>query len=261
LLVRAQTDFTQTEPLLMARLNAEPEDQDLFAALATGWSRRKEVKKAESLLNSLLERDPDDAFARYLLGNLRLIEGKPHQARADLEKALQSGAGRYYEPDARLALADCLLNTSQFDEALQTYRQCQVDVPENREVLLGIGRCYWHLGRWPEAEKSFQALLQLDPDHADALSQLAYIYEERGELQRAVELLERAVKVDPKWYDLHFRIAKILLALGQKDRAAEHQERAEIMKKHWAKPRDRNAIGANPYTGEESHSLGQDAHH
>jgi predicted Zn-dependent protease len=256
----AQTDFTQAEPLLMTRLNSEPGDYDWLTALATGWSRRKEIKKAESVLNSLLERDPGDAYVCYLMGKMHWTDGKPHQARAELEKSLQNGAGRYFEPVARLALANCLLDTSQFGEALERFRQCQAETPDNQEALLGIARCYWNLGSWPEAEKAFQTLLQNKPDQPEVLSQLAYIYEERGDLERAADLLEKAALLDPKWYDVHFRLARIFLALGQKDRGAEYQERAELVKKHWAKPRDRSVIGANPYTGEESKSLGRDAH-
>jgi tetratricopeptide (TPR) repeat protein len=260
LLGLAQTDFSQAEPLLQARSNSEPGDYDWLTALATGWSRRKEIKKAESVLNSLRERDPGDAYVCYLMGKLHWADGKPHQARAELEKSLQNGAGRYFEPDARLTLANCLLDTSQFDKALQTFSQCQAETPDNQEALLGIARCHWNLGSWLEAEKAFQTLLQYKPDQSEALSQLAYIYEERGELERAADLLEKAAQLDPKWYDVHFRLARIFLALGQKDRGAEYQERAELVKKHWAKPRDRSVIGANPYTGEESKSLGRDAH-
>jgi tetratricopeptide (TPR) repeat protein len=260
LLGLAQTDFTKAEPALMARLNSEPGDYDWLTALATGWSRRKEIKKTESVLKSLLERDPGDAYVCYLLGKLCWADGKPHQARAELEKSLQNGAGRYFEPDARLTLANCLLDTSQFDKALETFRQCQGEMPDSQEVLSGIARCYWNLGSWQEAEEAFRALLQAKPDQPEVLSQLAYIYEERGELARAAELLEKASQLNPKWYDVQFRLARIFLALGQKDRGAEYQERAELVKKHWAKPRDRSIIGADPYTGEESKSLGQDAH-
>jgi predicted Zn-dependent protease len=260
LLGLAESDFAQAEPMLTTRLNAEPGDHDCLTALAAGWSRHKEIRKAESVLKSLVERDPDDAYVRYLRGKLYWIDGKPHQARTELERSLKEGAGRYFEPDARLALANCLLDASEFDEALREFRQCQDEAPDNQEILLGIARCYWNLGSWPEAEKSFQALLREKPDQPEVLSQLAYIHEERGEMQRAAELLERAAQLDPKWYDVHFRLAKIFLAMGQKDRGAEYQARAELVKKHWAKPRDRNVIGANPYTGEESKILSRDAH-
>jgi tetratricopeptide (TPR) repeat protein len=260
LLVRAQTEFSQAEPALLAALNSEPENEDLLAALASGWTRRKETKKAEAVARSMLERTPEDALAHFLLGQALAVEGEFHQAAGELERAVQLGAGGYFEDRATLAWADCLLEIGDFDKALQAYRACASDPSEAQNVLLGMGRCFWNLGRWPEAEEAFQKLLRINPDQPQALSQLAYIYEERGELQHAVDMLERAAQVAPKWYDLHFRIAKLLRALGRTDQAAEYQARAEIIKNHWAKPRDRNAQNANPYTGERA-SFGADSIH
>jgi tetratricopeptide (TPR) repeat protein len=257
LLLRAHSEFTQVEADLQARLNTDPDDTEALTALAEGWSRRGNVKKAESLLNSLLEREPPDAFALYLRGRIRLEKGSPHEALPDLEKAVQIGDGKLFVPEARLTLANCVLNVGDFDHALQLFHECEVSDPPNPAVTLGIARCHWYLGKWSEAEKAFQAVLALDAGNVDALSQLAYIYEERGELERAAGLLERAIQEDPKWYDLHFRMAKILLALGRPEQAADHRRRAEVMERHWAKPRDRTLIGGNPYTGERQSLLRQ----
>jgi tetratricopeptide (TPR) repeat protein len=251
LLVRALTEFPQVEPKLQALLDTDPDDCEVVLALAFGYSRQREVKKAEALVNSVLDRDPDDGLALCLRGRVRLQKSLPHDARPDLEKALRVGRERTYFADARLLLANCLLEVGDFEESLRLFRECQAEEPENPKVLFGVGRAAWYLNRWPEAEEAFRAVLRLQPDHLDALSQLAYIHEDRGEQAEALRLLEAAVKQDPTWYELHFRIAKILLAQGQTERAAEHRRRAEELKKYWAKPRPASAAVRNPYTGDE----------
>jgi tetratricopeptide (TPR) repeat protein len=252
LLLQARTDFRRAEPQLQALLDRNPDDPEVLLALALAWTQSRSYKKAEALAKAILERDPDDGFALCLAGRLQFLQHAPFDAKPNLEKAFAHGADRYYYADARIMLAQCLLEIGSFSEAMELYRQCRAEEPENARVLLGLGRCQWFLGQWQEATAIFETLLRLHPDHLDALSQLAYIHEERGEKHQALELLERAAKQDPTWDELHFRMAKILLALGQKDRAAVSLKHAEDLKQHWAKPRTGPANARNPYTGDDS---------
>lgn len=251
LLLHAGTDFHRAEPDLQALLDIHPDDREALLALALGWCRQRNFDRAETLINGVLDQDPEDGVALCIRGRIRLQQQQPHDARPDLERALQLGSDRYFGRDARLLLAHCLLETGQFADARRRFEECRDEEPENPQVYFGLGRCAWYLGRWDEAANAFRQVLQLRPDHVDALSQLAYIHEERGELAQALRLLEQAARHDPKWSDLHFRMAKILLALGQKEQAAGHQKIAEEVTKRWAKPRSGQAPGRDPYTGEE----------
>jgi len=251
LLLQARKDFRKAEAQLQALLDRDPNDREALLALALAWTQSKSYKKAESLANAILQRDPDDGLAICLSGRLQLLQHSPFVARPKLEKAFGHGPDRYYYADARIMLAQCLLEIGNFSKALELYSQCRADEPEDARVLLGLGRCQWFLGQWQEATATFETLLRLHPDHLDALSQLAYIHEERGEKQQALDLLERAAKQDPTWDELHFRMAKILLALEQKDRAAVSLQHAEDLKQHWAKPRTGPGNARNPYTGDD----------
>jgi tetratricopeptide (TPR) repeat protein len=255
LLLRAQTEFRQVEASLQALLDRNPDDREVLLELALGTSRLRNLDRAEVLLRPLLEQQPADGAALCIRGRIRLQKHQPHEARPDLEEALRLGAELYYGADARLLLANCLLELGKFEEALARFRQCQAEEPGDPRALFGAGRCAWHLARWDEAAQAFQEVLRLRPDHLDALSELAYIHEERGELTRALELLERAAQLDPTWHDLYFRMAKLFLAAGQTERAAEYRQRAEELKKRWAKPRSSSAAGRNFYTGEEPPTL------
>jgi tetratricopeptide (TPR) repeat protein len=255
LLVRAQTEVRLAEPRLQELLNKNPDDDEILLAMSLGWSRMLNVKKAEILVDSVLERQPNDGLALCLRGRIMLQRGQPHNACHDLEEACRLGADRYYYPEARLLLANCLLDLGRFEESLHLFRECREEEPDNPKVLLGEARCYWFLNQWDEAARVFRDLLGMDPDHLDALSQLAYICEERGELTEARRLLERAAKVDASWADLSFRLAKVLNALGETDRADEFLKRAEKMKNHYAKSRTNPFTLKNAYTGEEAKSI------
>jgi tetratricopeptide (TPR) repeat protein len=255
LLVQAQTDPKAAESGLQLLLDQNPFDEEILLAQCMGWSQLLNVKKAELLVNAVIERDPGNGLAHCLRGRIMLQRGQPYKARPDLEEACQLGAKRYYYPDARLLLANCLLDLGRFEEALQRFRECRVEEPDNLKVLLGEARCYWFLDRWEEAAKVFREMLQRDPEHLDALSQLAYILEEQGDLPEARKLLERAIKADATWADLSFRLAEILAALGETDQAGEYQQRAEKLKLHYAKPRTNPFPLKNAYAGEEAKSI------
>jgi len=258
LLVRAPKEFRQVETDLQRLLEANPEDQDVILTLALGWSRNSNLVKAEALVTSILQRDPENGAALWVRGKVRLQKHLPHDACPDLEKAVGSGSDQYYHSRARFQLANCYLELGKFDRALQLFQESRVLEPENPRVLFGMGRCYWFLYRWDEAGASFREVLRRQPDHLDALSQLAYIHEERGkpgDYNQALELLERAAMLDPTWFDLHFRMARIMKSLGQDERAAQEYQRAEQVKKAWAKPRSNPFTGRNPYTGDEPGAL------
>src|SRR6266851_3862473 len=258
LLSKAQKEFPQVEPELERLLETKLDDDEVLLALALGWSRQQNFVKAEALVNSLLQRNPDDGAALWVRGKIRLQQHQPHDACPDLEKAVGTGSNQYYFSRARYQLANCYLELGRFAEALELFQGAQAEEPENPRVLFGIGRCFWFLARWDEAGESFRQVLRLQPDHLDALSQLAYIHEERGQpgdLSKALELLDRAAKLDPTWYNLHFRMAKMMKALGQDERAAQEFQRAEHVKKAWAKPRANPFVGRNPYAGDEPGAL------
>ena len=255
LLAHAQKNFRQFEPDLQHLLETNPEDQEVVLTLALGWSQLGNFSKAEALVNSILQRYPEQGAALWVRGKIHLQKHQPHDARPDLEKAVSTGRDQYYYPRARYQLAKCDLELGKFEDALRLFQECRLDEPDNPRVLFGLGRSYWYLNRWDEAAEVFREVLRLQPDHLDALSQLAYIHEEHDRLPEALELLQRAAKLDPSWYDLHFRMAKIAKALGQDQRAAEHYQRAELVKKAWAKPRDNPFTGRNPYAGDEPGAL------
>jgi tetratricopeptide (TPR) repeat protein len=258
LLIRAEKEFRPVEPELQRYLETNPDDRDVLLTLALGWSRLNNLAKADALVNSILQRDPEFGAALWVRGKIRLQNHQPHDACPDLEKAVGNGPDQYYYSRARFQLANCYLELGKFDRALELFQEGRAEEPENPRILFGMGRCYWFLSRWNEAEESFGQVLRLQPDHLDALSQLAYIHEERGQpgdLSLALELLERAAKLDPTWYDLHFRMAKVMKALGQNERAAQEFQRAEHVKKAWAKPRANPFVGRNPYAGDEPGAL------
>src|SRR5207253_7244455 len=121
------SEFRKVAPELQAMLDTNPDDRDVLLAMALGWSRLRELERAESLVNVALARNPEDGAALCIRGRIRLQKGQPHAARPDLENALRLGDSQYYSFDARLLLANCLLELGKFEDALRFFRQCRLD--------------------------------------------------------------------------------------------------------------------------------------
>jgi tetratricopeptide (TPR) repeat protein len=233
-LVLAQADFRRVEPKLQARLDADPHDRGVLLALAQGYDRLRQLTKAESLANRLLQEEPQDKAALALRGQIRLRAQRPGEARQDLEAALGGDPDQYYCPSARVCLAGCLFDLGRFEDCLALCRRCQVEQPNNPVVFYGTGQCALYLNRLEEAQEAFEAALRLQPHHLDSLLQLAWVQEQRGNFPKALELLEKVEGQDPDRHDVHFCMAKILQAMGQTERAATYKKRYDALTARWA---------------------------
>lgn len=130
---------------------------DLYA-MTGRW--RSAVDEAEAAVN----RNPDDARTRRLLGGLylRLLEGdRRGQAPEGLEeRAIQ-----------------------QFEGLVERY-------PDDVQSYLVLAQLYRMNGDTAEAEETLRRAVALDPDSPNATTQLALLYVDLGQYTAAVDLLE-----------------------------------------------------------------------
>jgi tetratricopeptide (TPR) repeat protein len=235
LLLLSQSDFRKAEPQLETWLEVNPNDSDARLALALGFLRQGHLDQAEARVNQILEAHPEYGAARWVRGKIRLARRQEDQAAEDFAEALRLGPGQYYERDARLSRAICLLDLGRFAEAQTLFRRCHEDEPDNPKALYGMGRCARFLNRPDEAAEAFQAVLRLRPEHVESLLQLAHVREAQGELKQSLDLLEQAEKLDSTYLEVPFQMAKILNALGETSRAEKSQARYLEMRERWLK--------------------------
>lgn len=221
----AQVAFPQVEARLAQLLDATPEDRDLLIVMIRGYERANRLDRAEVLASRILDHSPDDGEALFLRGRIRLRQGHVERACGDLERAVRGATDRLYEAEARLVLANGLLDQGRFEAALTLYRQCRDAEPANPLALFGLGRTAIFLNHWDEAQQAMEGVLELRPDHPDTLLELARIHEWRGELARALELLRRAEAKVPNRPELLSQMAKVLRALNQPEQAAIYSRR------------------------------------
>src|SRR5207244_12303677 len=66
LLLLAQSGFERAEPRLLAQLDKDPHDTEVLLALAQGYRQSGYYKRAEAIVNGILEREPDNGAALWV---------------------------------------------------------------------------------------------------------------------------------------------------------------------------------------------------
>src|SRR5262249_12570666 len=158
-------DFRRAKPALERLLAAEPDNADVLLALAEGELAAGRPEQAAELAGRAVLQAPADARALAIRGAARLQARRLDLARADLAAVVAGDPDAIVFPQARLTLALCLLDLGDFGRALELFRACRTDEPNNLLALFGVGRAASHLGRFDEAEVAFRAVLVLRPGH------------------------------------------------------------------------------------------------
>jgi len=235
-----------------------------LARLADLHLQSSRPQQAAEPLRALLELDPTNVQAHYVLGNLAMDDNRPADAVDAYRRAL--AINPKFEP-AYYNLAQALLAVGRPDEALAILEQARQTIGQTflLEYLSGLAcnqrrdyatarqhftaaeviakatdtnrltaPLYFQLGVTAErtgdfdaAVRHFETCLRLDPNFHPAQNYLGYMWAERGQnLERARELIEKAVQAEPRNSAYLDSMAWVLFQLGRPDQALPWMERA-----------------------------------
>ena len=148
------------------------------------------------------------------------------QAAEEYRRVLEINARH---PEARIKLAQILLEKLKLEEAEPLLVGALADQPESADALIGLADVRRRQGSIEEA-KSFlydALVLDLNPNQkAAALATLGQLAVEDRQYVRAVQLLSQSVALNPNLPATHLSLAAALTALGQNDLAASHRAAA-----------------------------------
>jgi tetratricopeptide (TPR) repeat protein len=189
---------------------------------------------AETLLRQVLDYDPDEPSALFLLGSTVLGLGRAAEAAALLGRAV---AIRPQHRQQRQALARALLATDRPAEALaalaplasesalaevqylrgtalnalgrpqdaaSALRDAVAAAPGHAEAHLNLGNALADLADVEAAEAHMRQAITLQPDLAEAHASLGFLLTGRGALDAAVAACQRAIDVRPDFAVAHW---------------------------------------------------------
>jgi len=181
------------------------------------------LDNAETAYRRILEKHPDDAQARHLLGVIRHQLGDHETACELITRALDIDPNY---ADAHGNLGHVLTALGRHDEALSHFITQTVLEPTLAEAHNNLGQALHHAGRLVDAIDSYQMALTLNPGFAEAHCNNGAAHQELGHLSDALACYRHALKLRPGYAEALARMGGVLAALDQADDAIASYEQA-----------------------------------
>jgi tetratricopeptide (TPR) repeat protein len=210
-------NLENVEDFLLAKARSDPAQADsIMEALAAGYLRLYRLYEAMRCLEQCLEHDEENLRALYLRGRAwERVHAYP-KAAADYQAVVEHDVEH---DDARLRLANCLLENGEPAEALPHLEQLRRRQPDNPEVLVRLAFAWNALGRRDAGLELINQVLARHPDLPSALSargQLAYQADRPDE---AEDWLRKAIAANPFDRMAHYVLQQCLEQQGKKAEA------------------------------------------
>ena len=191
----------------------------VFAGLCWLSTERIKIwKNAETLWMSVIEYDPDVAYAYYNLGAIANHEGRTDDAAGFFQKSVQ------VEPDyyaGYRALADVLQRQGDVSGAIAAYEECIRIIPDE-DIHTELAKLYLETKDYGKALEHCSKALEINPRYSPALFNLGNVYLYVQKYDKAIETYEKTVAIDPKAYGAYENIGLIYLRRGDPDTALEY---------------------------------------
>jgi len=245
-------------------LEVEPRAQDPLSAAVRQLVLQKKPDKAMQLVEGIIAKVPDDAFALNLRGELLASQQHWPEARASFESASKA-APQWWQPYRNLALAH--IGQKDADGALQVLKDAAGKLEQSEPVAVDLATLLQRMGRQDDAIATYEALVAKHPEsdlgannlamllvtyredaaslkragelaarftqskNADYLDTRGWVLLKQGKAPEAVPALEQAVALAPDAAATRYHLALAQFAAGQKQAARDNLERALQSKK------------------------------
>jgi len=185
--------------LVSAEVIAEAEKMQQAAAevkAAAEKVRTGDYDGALAMLQPIVDRNPNDSNALYMLGMARQRKGQWAEALPAFLKVTEltpKFAVAFYQAGV------CYQRLGQPEKALEQYQKSFDLEPSNADLVYNMGLIEFELGRIDAALARFEQALVLKPDDPAFLEMAGRCYTNKGDFPKAIAFMEKAkaVATDP----------------------------------------------------------------
>lgn len=220
----------QAIPTLRRLLDAsDAPDPEASEALARAYLETFQLHAAGTAIERWIREAPENPKAylwRVQLG-LRTKVG-PEEIARDYREAIRVDPGC---DEARVGLAEILIDEHKFEEARQLYEAVVARKPDDAAAELGLGLTLAGLGDEDGAIRHLERAAELAPRNVKPRIERARIDQRRGRYEAALAWLDRAVEADPSDPDARYNRGLVLTRLGREDEARADRDRATQLRK------------------------------
>jgi tetratricopeptide (TPR) repeat protein len=186
---------------------APGEDPATLLREAFGHFQAGRLADTQGLCARLLEQDPRHFEAHQLMAMARFHAGEKAAALARFQTCVDL---RPEDAQARYFLGNALAGENRLAEAAEQYRGALEIDPDYAEALTNLGGVLQMLGRLDDAIPCYEKSLALNPASVNAMSNLAIALQARGRFDDAIGHCRRAIELDDSAAFLHFNLGVAL---------------------------------------------------
>ena len=185
-LYRVAGDSVEAEKSYKHAMEIDPNSEDALTGLAVVYSDVGDTKKAIEMLRVVTERDPSPRTLEALAQSYDQVRDYKSAAEV-LKKAIE------LSPDnARLRrqLAQNLLLTEQYDDALKLYTQLATEDPKDAQTQLRISEIYRQKREYEKARAALDKARELDSDNLDVRYEEVNLLADQGKTDESIKVLK-----------------------------------------------------------------------
>jgi predicted O-linked N-acetylglucosamine transferase (SPINDLY family) len=186
------------------------------------FHRAGNVQAAAQIYSQVLEQNPDQADALYLMGCLAHQAGDSAAAVGLLQKAILVRPG---SADCYYALGNALARVGK-DESAEGNLRRAVELGTRAEFHISLGLLLKKLHRLTEAVVEFETAVRIAPKDEDAHANLAQAHYAAGDLSKAIAGFEKALELDASRPAPLAALRQALIAAERNEEAHAHLHRA-----------------------------------
>jgi len=171
------------------------ESADHYLAEAKTKIAAKDRDSAMIQLKNALQKDPNQAEARFLLGQLMLEGGDMRGAAIELGKAKDRGYG---DDQVIPLMAQALVGQGQFQQVLTNFAEAQLTSPAaTADLKASLAVAFSSLGRADQADQAIQASIAADPSNTRAQLVRIRLLAAKGTVDEAFSALDELMARSP----------------------------------------------------------------
>jgi tetratricopeptide (TPR) repeat protein len=213
-MLRAQNgDLDSVEKFLRNDVElGHPDTIFILEAMVRGAIRVYRLNLAKHCLKLWLERQPDSVQAFLLRARMWELVHNYQDAVSDYQHVVEIDKNN---TEARLGMANCLLELAQPSEALVYLEGLARQHADDPQILVRLACCLNSLNRAAEAQTILDGVLANHPDMTPALQGRAQVALQQGDPEEAERFARQSMALDPYDYQVNYLYYQCLKQNGK----------------------------------------------
>lgn len=168
--------------------------------------------EAADIYQQILQAQPDQSLAMFLLGNLLLQADRLDEAIVLFQRANSIDPSN---SSSHNSLGVAWMRKGELEKSIEAYQKAIALEPGFSEAHYNLGIAYRRSQRVDEAVAAYERSIALTPEYAQAHADLGNALRDQGRLDESIAAYRRAIELAPDLAVAHHNLGQILLLVGQ----------------------------------------------